>query len=99
MIRSGLSGQLEHVLAYMLTGLALMIGYPGTPPTRIALGLSAYAAALEVGQLFAPARHASAIDWAGSASGLLAAWLLAMIGRRLVGKRRPAMLRPVDGTW
>jgi hypothetical protein len=41
MIRSGLSGQLEHALAYMLTGLALMIGYPSTPSTRIALGLSA----------------------------------------------------------
>jgi VanZ family protein len=87
MIRTGLSGQLEHALAYMLTGLALMIGYPSTPSTRMALGLSAYAAALEVGQLFAPARHASALDWAGSASGVLAAWLVAMIGRRSLRKR------------
>ena len=76
MIRTGVSGLLEHFVAYIITGLAFMIGHKDHRPLHLAIALSAYAAVLEAGQLVAPGRNAGVLDWASSAAGAFSAMLL-----------------------
>jgi len=53
---------LEHILVYLATGLAFGIGYPKRPWT-LAIGLVAFAGAIEFVQLFIPGRHARLSDF------------------------------------
>src|SRR3954451_14433893 len=53
---------LEHAAIFALTGLALGLGYPN----RIQLCMStliAFAAVIELAQIYAPGRHARVIDF------------------------------------
>ena len=43
MVRTGLNGHLEHVIAYLLTALAFMLAYPSRSAWHVGLGLAAYA--------------------------------------------------------
>jgi VanZ family protein len=87
MVRTGVNTLHEHATAYFLTALAFMVGYPDRPLRSIALGLSVYAAVLEAGQLLAPGRHASPVDWGWSVSGVLVACALVIAWRALASKR------------
>lgn len=73
MVRSGIvSGHVEHAAAYALSGgliYALRAGRSTAFTT--ALALSAYAGALELGQIFVPGRHASFDDFAFSVTGAI----------------------------
>ena len=84
MVRTGLSGHLEHVVAYLITGVTFMLGYPERAPWRLAFALAGYAAVLEVGQMAAPGRHAGYLDWAAGAAGSFCAALViwGLRGRR-----------------
>ena len=53
---------LEHFLIYLATGLAFGIGYP-RGAWRLAIGLVAFAGAVELVQLFIPGRHARLSDF------------------------------------
>lgn len=78
MVRSGIfSGHVEHAAAYALSG-ALMYALRAARSTAwsAALLLSAYAGALEFGQIFVPGRHASFDDFACSVSGAITGILL-----------------------
>ena len=77
MVRTGMSGSLEHVIAYLITGFVFIKGYSERPNWQVASALSGYAAVLEAGQLFAPGRHAGFLEWAASAGGVLCAVFLA----------------------
>ena len=73
MPRSGnLSGQVEHLLAYSLSG-ALMLAMLAERHAawRVAMALVAYAGLLEFGQIFVPGRHAALGDFYFSAAGVL----------------------------
>ena len=76
MIRTGLNGLLEHVIAYLLTGIAFMYGYRDRSPWAMAVALSFYAGVLEAGQLVAPGRHVGLLDWGAGALGALSAAVL-----------------------
>ena len=76
MVRTGLGGKLEHVVAYFVTGIAFMLAYRYRSPWHVAIALVIYAAVLEAGQLVAPGRNASLYDWAAGAVGALCAALL-----------------------
>jgi VanZ family protein len=75
MVRTGFNTRLEHVVAYLIAGIAVIIAYPRRPTWSIAAILCAYAGILEVGQLYIPGRHAALLDWLASSSGVLCACL------------------------
>jgi len=84
MIRTGISGHIEHTVAYM--GAAFIIGLAYAK--RFSLGmllvcLAAYAGLMEVGQVFVPGRHASPWDYLSSVSGVAIGGALYAFARRL----------------
>jgi hypothetical protein len=91
MIRTGLNGRLEHVLAYAGTSFIVMFAY--TPRHRIAalaLLLITYAAILEIGQLLSPGRHPSIWDFgAGSLGVLVGAGTLVLVQQARIAIREP----------
>ena len=85
MARTGLSGRIEHFIAYAGTTIAFAVaaGGGGRPWLRAGL-LLALAGVLEVGQLWAPGRNASIWDWLAGGTGVVVATLLAPpLARRL----------------
>jgi VanZ family protein len=87
MVRTDLSGHVEHVTAYAGTAFFLQLGYPRRCWRNIAM-LVAYAAVLECLQVFSPGRHAAVEDWMASSTGVLigsaAALLAGPVFRRLL---------------
>jgi VanZ family protein len=73
MIRTGINGQIEHVMAYLGTMLLVGAAYGlRLGLFRLAAMLVAYAGVLELGQSFSPGRHSSAFDFAASSCGVIA---------------------------
>src|SRR6516225_7945087 len=77
-----LPGQAEHALAYFATGICLTLLLQGQrSPPLIAACISAYAAVLEIGQIFVPGRHAAFIDFvASTVGGLVGVATCAILG-------------------
>ncbi len=75
--RSGLSGKFEHFIAYAGT---MLVGGLAWPMPRYAVilpgGVTAYAAVMELGQLVAPGRHASILDFLAGAAGVVVTTIL-----------------------
>jgi VanZ family protein len=69
MVRTGLSGHIEHAMAYAGTALLFSLSHRG--PARIAAALMAYAALLESLQALSPGRHPALADWIASSAGVL----------------------------
>jgi VanZ family protein len=67
-VRTSLGGKVEHVVAYLAAALLTAVGY-GTGAS-VALGLLAYAGALELLQAFSPGRTSSFVDYLFSAGGV-----------------------------
>lgn len=89
MIRTGISGHIEHAVAYM--GAACIIGfaYAGRFGLAVVLiGLTGYAGLMETGQILVPGRHASPWDFLASASGVASGGVLYAIARRGVSRRK-----------
>jgi len=73
MIRTGINGRIEHFIAYMGTMLVIAAAYGlRLGLFRLLAMLIAYAAVLELGQIYVPGRHSSVFDFAASASGVIA---------------------------
>lgn len=71
--------QLEHVIAYAITGALLAAGYPIlSQRIIIVVGLTCYAGILEIVQLWVPGRTSKIIDLVAGSSGTLAGVLLVM---------------------
>ena len=71
-VRTGLGGRIEHVLAYAGTALLVALAYGGRwGSLRITLALVAYAAGLEYLQRFSPTRSAEVLDFMFSSAGVL----------------------------
>lgn len=69
--------QLEHVIAYAITGALLAAGYPIlSQRIIIVVGLTCYAGILEIIQLWVPGRTSKVIDLVAGSSGALAGVLL-----------------------
>ena len=67
-VRTGLSGLLEHLVAYLGTAMLFSLGYPHKR-LQIGLGLVVYAGFLETLQAFSPGRTAHPLDACASAMG------------------------------
>lgn len=84
--RTGMPGQIEHVVAYLGTGALLGWGWARLRTHRLAAGLIALAAILEIGQIWIPGRTSQLVDLAASAAGALAG----LYGGRAVARRTVA---------
>jgi VanZ family protein len=82
MVRTGLSGQFEHSIAYAGSAAIGMAGY-GSSRSAVPIigGFWLYAGILEYLQHFVPGRHPSIADFAASAVGVLCGGLAAAILR------------------
>ena len=84
MVRTGLPGEFEHLVAYAGSAAIGMAGYgPNRGGVRVIGGFWVYAAVLEYLQHFSPGRHPSFLDFAASALGALCGGLaVALLWRR-----------------
>jgi VanZ family protein len=64
-----LPGQVNHALAYCVTGVALRWAYPRSSPWRTILLLAGYGCVLELLQTFVPGRSPKIIDALSSGLG------------------------------
>jgi len=70
MVRTGIPGQLEHLVAYAGSASIAIAGYGRRRGTALIIGLYwIYAGVLEYLQHFSPGRHPSIADFAASALG------------------------------
>lgn len=75
--RSSFGGHVEHFIAYLGTTLVMGLAYRSRPRLILRCGmLVAYAAILEMGQLYSPGRHAAFSDFVFSSSGVVVGGLL-----------------------
>jgi hypothetical protein len=82
MVRTGISGRIEHGVAYFGTAVIMGVAYREAPRLVIQFALLvALAAILEVGQLYAPGRHSSFLDFAASSMGVAVGGLLMWAAR------------------
>lgn len=82
MTRSALGGHVEHFVAYLATATIVGLAFQKRPHLALQCALIiAYAAILEVGQLYSPGRHASFRDFAFSASGVVVGGLFLWLVR------------------
>jgi VanZ family protein len=87
MVRTGVSQQLEHFVAYLGTGAVASVGYGRRVSALQITGLlCGYAAFLEIGQIWVPGRHSQFIDFAVSAAGVAAGVVLI---RLWIGRQAP----------
>jgi hypothetical protein len=70
MLRTGASGRLEHIVAYFISALLWVAGYPRGTQWIIGSALAVYAGVLEVGQIYVPGRHSQVEDFAASCLGI-----------------------------
>jgi VanZ family protein len=84
MVRTGLAGELEHLVAYAVSAAIGMAGYGASRGgVRVIGGFWVYAAVLEYLQHYSPGRHSSFLDFAASAFGALCGGLaVALLWRR-----------------
>lgn len=71
MVRTGVSGYLEHVLAYACTAALFGLGHARFGMLRIGSLMVAYAGVLEILQVWSPGRHAELAGWAASSTGVI----------------------------
>ena len=69
---------LEHLAIFVVTGLALGLGYPGRIAQHMGL-LAIFAAAIELAQFYAPGRHPRLVDFVVDALGACAGVGLAAV--------------------
>ncbi len=87
MVRTGISGRMEHGVAYFGTTVIMGLAYREAPRLLVQFALLvALAAILEVGQLHAPGRNASFLDFASGSTGVA-------LGGLMMGWARPRILR------
>ncbi|CCG41440.1 VanZ family protein [Magnetospirillum molischianum] len=89
MIRTGLDGRIEHVLAYAcITSLVALVYANRVGLKAIAITLTLYAGVLEIGQNFTSSRNAAFGDFLASSTGILIGIFLYIIVRIRVRRRR-----------
>jgi VanZ family protein len=82
MTRSTLGGHAEHFIAYLGTTTVMGLAFQRRPHLAVQCALLiAYAAILEMGQLYSPGRSASFLDFAFSSSGVIVGCLLLLMAR------------------
>ena len=86
MVRTGIPGQLEHLVAYAGSAIIAIAGYRLRGAGRIIGLFWIYSGILEYLQHFSPGRHPSIADFAVSAPGALCGGLAAALLARCLWK-------------
>jgi VanZ family protein len=95
MLRTGLSGHVEHVLAYAGTAFITALAFAERGLSRIAMALLIYAGGLEFLQRFSPGRTSSIWDFMFSSAGvLIGAGVFALLARAVSARSRGSRHRP-----
>lgn len=89
MIRTGAPGNVEHFIAYFLSAIVLALGADKGGRPKVAIGLAALAAALELLQQVSPGRTPRLADFLASSAGGLLGVVLTTIVLSSVLYRRP----------
>ncbi len=77
MVRTGVSGRIEHAVAYCGTAVVMGLAYRDRPRLGVqSVLLVALAAILEIGQLYVPGRSSTFLDFAASGTGAIVGGLL-----------------------
>jgi len=84
MLRTGLGGHIEHILAYLGTAAVVASAYGITRRLHIVAGLITYAGGLELLQNFSPGRTPAIADFACSSIGVVLGIALSALADRLV---------------
>jgi VanZ family protein len=82
MVRTGIPGQLEHLIAYAGSAGIAIAGYQRRGAVQIIGLFCIYAGILEYLQYFSPGRHSSIEDFAASALGACCGGLVAVLVAR-----------------
>jgi VanZ family protein len=83
MVRTSLSGHIEHAIAYAGTAFLIRLSYPIWGWKRVATALVTYAGVLELLQNFSPGRHPAVDDWLSSSTGVLIGIMFIRIGGKV----------------
>lgn len=85
MVRTGIGGRVEHATAYLGTAIVMGLAYREAPRLLVQFALLvALAAILEVGQLYAPTRTSSVLDFAASSTGVAVGGLVMWAARKRI---------------
>ena len=85
----GPSDKVQHMLAFALLALLARVAYPRVPWLWLIVGLSAFGALIELGQMIPGLhRYAEFADWIADTAAVAAMLLLIALAGRL--RRRPA---------
>ena len=92
MVRPGWGYHLEHVIAYLISGVIATLGY-GRRRGYMTVGvlLCVYAGILEIGQNWSPGRSPAFDDFAASSMGALLGATLAWLWLTYFGRGRPTI--------
>jgi len=74
---TGMSGNVEHAMAYLGTSLASVLAVRTHRVVRVLIFLSVLAGGLEIAQIWIPGRSAGFDNWAASSAGALVGSVLA----------------------
>lgn len=85
-VRTGLAGQIEHVIAYAGTAGLLVLGFGQARALRVGALLVLLAAVLEIGQIWIPGRNAQVIDFVASGGGAILGALAGALVLTLAGR-------------
>lgn len=85
-VRTGLAGQIEHVIAYAGTAGLLALGFGPARALRIGAILVLLAGILEIGQIWIPGRTAQVIDFLASGGGAILGTLAGSLAAALAGR-------------
>jgi len=93
MVRTGLSGHIEHAIAYAAASVIVLLAYGKHGLVRVAAGLILYAGVLEFLQRFSPGRHSGVDDFLASSTGVLIGIAALMSWRSLQQRRASGVSR------
>jgi len=81
--------ELEHLVAFLASGVLFSIAYPSSRFPLILVAGVGFTAGLEILQIFVPGRHARWIDFVMNASGICLGLGITSLGSAISGPRRP----------
>jgi hypothetical protein len=88
-VRTGLAGQIEHVIAYAGTAGLLALGFGRGWAPRTGALLVLLAGVLEIGQIWIPGRTSQVIDFVASSGGAILGALAGALTLALAGRLDP----------
>ena len=85
---TGIGGQFEHVMAYLLSALVTRLAIRRTASRAQVLGFSAASAFFEICQIWIPGRSSAVGDWLASTFGALVGVMIARAVAHLLEMRK-----------